>query len=126
MEKNKKRFLIVLILYVAIIFIVYMYFKFFNNIIPSPTCFIYSTFHIYCPACGITRALFYFVFGNFIASIIYNPIVIYIFMVATSYLLIEFINIVFHKNIKFRILPTVYIGLAILILDCIIKNILFF
>lgn len=39
----------------------------------APDCFFKSTFGIDCPGCGMTRAFFSLVKGNFMESLAYNP-----------------------------------------------------
>lgn len=89
---------------------------------------------LYCPGCGGTRAFRYLITGHIIKSIYYNPIVIYCYYPGLWFL---FTNTLPHTNIKIpkklrRILhslsfnPTfIYVGVALIVIQCIIKNVLY-
>ncbi len=64
-----------------------------------PTCFLYSSLHLYCPACGNTRSVTALLQGDFMASLHYNitPVLI-LFLAAAAYL--EFALASFGKPIK--------------------------
>lgn len=44
--------------------------------LPSLPCGMVAIFHIYCPGCGGTRALFAFLHGEILESLRYNPAVV--------------------------------------------------
>lgn len=46
------------------------------NILPSLPCGIHEIFHIYCPGCGGTRALFELLHGRILSSLYYNPAIL--------------------------------------------------
>lgn len=58
----------VLIMFVIMLFQHY-------GILPSFPCAVHELFHVYCPGCGGTRALFELLHGNIISSLYYNPAV---------------------------------------------------
>lgn len=67
-----------------------------------PTCFIYSRFHLYCPACGNTRSVSALLHGDLIASLHYNITPVLVLLLAVlAY--IEFATTSFGKPI--RLLP---------------------
>ena len=45
------------------------------GILPSMPCAVHELFHVYCPGCGGTRALFELFHGNIIGSLYCNPAV---------------------------------------------------
>lgn len=46
------------------------------HVVPSIPCGLVVIFHIYCPGCGGTRALFSMMQGHFLESLYYNPAVL--------------------------------------------------
>lgn len=94
--------------------------------IEFPPCIFNILTGYYCPGCGGTRAVKSLLHGHFIKSLWYHPFVAYgvavyaVFMV--SHTIRKFIN---HniKGMKYRNVY-IYIWLAILIMNFIIKNLL--
>lgn len=121
MKKRIYKFTIILIIYILVILGAFFYFKFFKNYIPIPACPFYSNFGIMCPSCGSTRATIALLHGDIISSILYNPIIAYIFFATTFYLILELFNIIFKKNFKFHFYLVLTIGICIYILNFILK-----
>lgn len=46
------------------------------EILPPFPCAIHEMFHVYCPGCGGTRALFALLHGHILQSLFYNPAVL--------------------------------------------------
>lgn len=46
------------------------------DILPSMPCGIHEIFHIYCPGCGGTRALFELLHGHILRSLYFNPAIL--------------------------------------------------
>jgi len=113
---------IVLIL-IFICTIVHLYF--YNNI-NIFSCAIYDHFGIYCPGCGCTRAYNELLHLNIGKSIYYNPTVFYAATITVSFILTQTIDRIF--KFKKHIMPYtnvyLYIGIAIFILNWIIRNIM--
>lgn len=94
--------------------------------IKLPPCIFNVVTGLYCPGCGGTRAVRALIHGHLLRAVWYHPFVVYgvavyvIFMV--SHTIRKFIN---HnvKGMKYRNVY-IYIWLAILILNFIIRNIL--
>lgn len=78
-------------------------------LINSGQCFFYNRLGIYCPGCGVTRAVFALLDAKVIHSILYNPIVLY-----------ACFSIFFFKERIF--LKYLYCGLAILLINWVVKN----
>lgn len=43
---------------------------------PNPPCVVHDLFHVYCPGCGGTRAMFDFLQGHILQSLHHNPAVV--------------------------------------------------
>ena len=95
---------------------------------PIFNCIIYEKFGIYCPGCGCTRAFISLMNGKILASLYYNPTVLYTVVVLTIYVISTTLAKIFKKeNSKYvlKYSPVyIYIGIFILIGTCIVKNIL--
>lgn len=46
------------------------------GVIPSMPCILHDVWHIYCPGCGGTRAIFAFLQGHILESLYYNPVIV--------------------------------------------------
>ena len=66
--------------------------SFLQNFITIPACPIYSYLGFPCPACGMTRATYALVNGDFFSSIGYNPTILYFAFVTPIYLFIQFFH----------------------------------
>ena len=90
-----------------------------------PECIFLTKFNFYCPGCGGTRAFIEMINFNFIQSLIYNPAVVYYTFIISLYMIISVIDIILKKDIvvKINMEKLFYIGIIILIITCIIKNI---
>lgn len=55
------------------------------------SCWIYTHWHIYCPACGGTRSLIALSQGNWLRSFYYNPAVPYTILSAAPYLISQMV-----------------------------------
>lgn len=82
---------------------------------------------LYCAGCGGTRAFYYLVHGKLWQSFLHNPFVlymisVYIFFMTNTFLYMHTEKIGFKK---FPIVGLIYIGVGIMIGQCIIRNILY-
>ena len=93
-----------------------------------PQCIFFTKFNIYCPGCGCTRAFIEMIHFNIIQSLIYNPGVIYYTIIISLYVIASILDIILKKDIvtKINMKTLFYIGIIILIITCIFKNIYFF
>ena len=90
-------------------------------------CFVFRHFHIFCPGCGGTRAYVQLIHGKILQSFLYNPVVItglvsYLFFMGNTTLRL------ITKKFGFKGFPVtavVFANLGVMILQCIIRNILF-
>ena len=124
MKKYNNSFIAVFIVYILICLGLFLYEFFLKKHITIPACPFYTLFGLYCPACGGTRATLALLHFDILSSICFNPVPLYVFLSSTIYLIVELINIIFNKKIKFPILFVVYFGLFIFIVNWIIQNII--
>lgn len=104
-------------------------------------CFFHSITGYYCPGCGGTRALEYMACGQLLKSLYHHPVVLYTavpgiyFMFTQTIYRLRGISVKFiHRNspskVSLHIMSVqpvyIYIGCAVLILQCIIKNALYY
>lgn len=117
--------LIIVLILIFICTIIYLYF--FNNI-NIFSCSIYNHFGIYCPGCGCTRAFNELIHLNILKSVYYNPAVLYGVSMSILYVFTQTIDRILKR--EKHIMPYsnlyLYIGIAILIINWIVRNILLF
>ncbi|EKQ56029.1 MULTISPECIES: DUF2752 domain-containing protein [unclassified Clostridium] len=113
-------------LFMGLLFIFLYHVLKFNFYIPSLPCVIHDYLHLYCPGCGGTRAVKALLNFDLVKSFLCNPFVLYLvgiflyyYIGSTVTLLTKFKVVVFH----FRFWM-IYGGLALFIINCIIRNIL--
>ncbi len=89
-------------------------------------CVIYSLFHVYCPGCGGTRAVWSLFEGYFLRSLWYHPLVLYGTVVFGGYMVSHTLNLLTGGKIpgmKFR--PAyLWIALVLVFGNLIVKNVL--
>lgn len=118
-----------IILTIGLLLILYAVYSFFGK--PDIfNCKIYETWGIYCPGCGCTRAFLSLMHGNIIESLYYNPTVAYSFIITLMYLISRTVGKIIKKeNAKYimKYNPIyIYIGVGLLVITCIVKNIMKF
>lgn len=105
--------------------IVFLYYQFFYSH-PISACYIFEHFGIYCPGCGCTRAFEAFLHFDFVCSVYYNPAVLYGILMVSIYLITQTIQRILKQTNY--IMPYsnayLYIGIFILVMNCIFRNIL--
>ena len=90
-------------------------------------CAFYRVSHLYCPGCGCTRATYWMMHLHFWRSFLCNPFI----MVTTVTYILFMINTFFcihTKRLGFTGIPItniVYADLAFLVVQCVIRNILY-
>lgn len=67
-----------------------------------PTCFTYTAFGIYCPGCGLTRAVIALINGDILLSLRQNAILVFAILAFAVYY-IEFALRSFGLNVRFPI-----------------------
>ncbi len=90
------------------------------------TCAFQVVTHLYCPGCGGTRAVYYLTRGRIVESFLHNPFVVY---TVSAYLIFMINTILVRKTRKlgfegYPVSITVYVGIGVLLLQWIIRNIL--
>lgn len=99
-----------------------------THIIPSIPCGLVFFFHIYCPGCGGTRALFSLFHGHFLESLYYNPAVLLGALLILYYEVAVIVTLVKNngKVFYYRKATLVYIYLVIVFVYAIVRDILLF
>ena len=103
----------------------FIYRRYFENLIMGECAFKRAT-GFYCPGCGGTRAVDSLLSGHFIRAFIYHPFVPYCLIMWILYEgshLFEILHVPHIKGMKFRT-AYMWIGLGILFLNWIVKNVL--
>lgn len=98
------------------------------HIIPSRPCGLVTLFHIYCPGCGGTRALFSVLQGHFLESLFYNPAVLLGALLIVYYEAAVIVTLVKNNGkIYYCRKPIlIYIYLVIVFGYAIVRNVLLF
>ena len=95
---TKKRSLVVISVVFILVLIALFYYKLdslFNISIP---CIFHKITNLYCPGCGITRAIFSLMEFNIIAAIKYNLLIILVFPFLGYYIFINVRDWIFFKE----------------------------
>lgn len=116
-----KRILCVVFIIISIIFFSFSYYKIFNNYKVSIPCLFHKFTGLYCPGCGITRAIFSLLEFNIVAAIKYNlllftvvPILLFYFYIKLYYWVIMKKNnkkIISDKLWNFMLIFTIVFGI---------------
>jgi hypothetical protein len=129
MDRKKliRRFFIINAVFVLTVaaFAVFLYYYRDN---PNMSCVFLKVFHLYCPGCGGTRALFSLLHGDILASLAYNPLLILTALFVLFYEIAYIVHI--FGNVKpsafflrlYNILPIIFV--VIVILFAVIRNLL--
>ncbi len=64
------------------------------------SCYINDVWHLYCPACGATRALDYFLHGRLLKSLLANPFIISAVLFFMSYFIPATYTFIIKKDRK--------------------------
>jgi len=126
-EKNLEDYIYYsLIIAIIILVILSASYNYIFSSMPFAPCYIYENFGLYCPGCGCTRAFIALLNLDILGSIFYNPAVLYSVIVLFIYLITQTVDRIFkHQNYVMSYSNIyLYIGIGILILNCIMKNIL--
>ena len=65
----------IVIILMTIVWFFLLFFHVYPTHLNPGKCFFYYNFGIFCPGCGGTRAFEYMLYGNFLKSFIYHPVV---------------------------------------------------
>ncbi|MFA9377729.1 MAG: DUF2752 domain-containing protein [Lachnotalea sp.] len=90
-------------------------------------CLFHKLSGLYCPGCGGTRAVLSLIHGHPIASIQYNPIVMYGLLIYAWYMISNTIELLSKKKLKIGMKYSdsyFWVGLGIIIVFFLIRNIL--
>jgi hypothetical protein len=96
------------------------------GVIFSPPCGLLTMFHVYCPGCGGTRALFSLLKGHFLQSFYYNPAVLLGAALILYYEIAVMVTLVKNNGkIYYYNKPTlVYVYIAVVLGYAVVRDIL--
>lgn len=93
-----------------------------------PPCILHHFTGLYCPGCGGTRAFIALAHGQFLKSLYYHPLVLYVAVCFTWYLLKQITKAIGGGKISIPMPDSkVLISIAALIVgaNCVIRNLLY-
>lgn len=93
-----------------------------------PPCLFHLLTGYYCPGCGGTRAAWALLHGQIFLSVYYHPLVLYGVVVYLAFMTTQTIGRISKRpeiGLKFHLIY-VWIALAILFFNCVVKNVLHF
>lgn len=92
-----------------------------------PPCAFYKLTGFYCPGCGATRAVYALFQGDLLESLFYHPFIVYTVIVGGWFMISQTVQRVSLNKVQigmhFRPIWA-YIGIAIIFLNCIIKDLI--
>lgn len=92
-----------------------------------PECLLLRVAHVYCPGCGGSRGAVALFHGHVLQSFLYHPIVLYIAVTGGWYLISHTVEMISRGKcaiaMRFRDIY-LYIGMAIIALNWIVRNVL--
>ena len=125
LQESQKKSLLKLLHFDAIFLLIGIAFIFWRKFSYTLPCITKTLLKIYCPACGGTRAVSSLLRFDIIDSLRHNPIVIYIALCIVILNVFGAISIMRKSYGIFRpIKAMLYVGIAILTVFCIVKNVL--
>lgn len=98
------------------------------HVLPAIPCGLMVLFHIYCPGCGGTRALYSMLQGRFLESLFYNPAVLLGTLLIIYYEVSVIITLVKDngKIYYYRKPGLIYVYLAVVFGYAVIRDVLLF
>lgn len=90
-----------------------------------PPCAFHMLTGLYCPGCGGTRAVRALMHGRLLLSLRQHPFVCYTFFLGTVFMVSQTIGKISHRKtgMHFRMIY-LWIGLVIILVNCIVQNML--
>lgn len=88
-------------------------------------CFFHTITGLYCPGCGGTRAVLFFLQGHFIQSFLYHPFVLYLVVVGGYFMISQTIYRITGKNSRLVLHYhdwILWVALALIAVNFIVKN----
>ena len=123
-KEKIKRLLIVLISFISILLLSFLYYKINKTYHIGFNCVFHQITNLYCPGCGITRAIFSLIELDIIGAIKYNILIVTIIPLIIFNYLVKIINWINLKEQKEIYPKTIWnIILIFVILFGILRNI---
>ncbi len=119
--KKVEKFIVILAIFIIILYGLFIY----NNQ-DIFFCPILKYFHIYCPACGVTRMILSLLELDFYQAFRFNPLIFILLIIMILFFIVEMF-IFINKRKLIRVNNKVYLGLVIvLVIYTILRNISYF
>ena len=93
------------------------------------SCLLYTLFHVYCPGCGGTRAVFALLRGDVLLSLYYHPVVVYTVVMYAWYLISNTVQWLSKEKIRIGTnFKTWYgvVAIVIIVVNWVVRNVLLF
>ena len=93
------------------------------------SCLLYTLFHVYCPGCGGTRAVFALLRGDVLQSLYYHPVVVYTVVMYAWYLISNTVQWLSKEKIRIGTnFKTWYgvVAIVIIVVNWVVRNVLLF
>lgn len=90
-------------------------------------CLLYTLFHVYCPGCGGTRAVFALLRGDVLQSLYYHPVVVYTVVMYAWYLISNTVQWLSKEKIRIGTnFKTWYgvVAIVIIVVNWVVRNVL--
>lgn len=91
------------------------------------SCLLYTLFHVYCPGCGGTRAVFALLRGDVLLSLYYHPVVVYTVVMYAWYLISNTVQWLSKEKIRIGTnFKTWYgvVAIVIIVVNWVVRNVL--
>lgn len=91
------------------------------------SCLLYTLFHVYCPGCGGTRAVFALLRGDVLQSLYYHPVVVYTVVMYAWYLISNTVQWLSKEKIRIGTnFKTWYgvVAIVIIVVNWVVRNVL--
>ncbi len=123
-DTKNKRIIVILVLIMLILLISFLYYRFYSLYRIGIPCIFHEITGLYCPGCGITRALFSLFELNIKKALQYNILIFILSPFLLYYVIISIKNwLLFKKQTKIITNWILYIILIITVLFGILRNI---
>jgi hypothetical protein len=96
-----------------------------SELIPA-RCAVHDLFHIYCPGCGGTRAVYLLLHLHPVQSFLYHPLVVFVALILAMYEIGAVITLIRRDGRRYYYLKDwfCYVALGIIIVNWVLRNIL--
>lgn len=128
LNNRNKRIVFVIFIIITIYILLFIYYKIYSIYHIGIKCIFYTLTKLYCPGCGVTRAIFSLIRFKFKEALHYNLLVTVLLPFIFSYIFLRIVNWINFSNKKIKIFNYKFWNflLIITIIFGILRNIKFF